>query len=219
MKITLYTTQERKIATADGGGIRERWLYGLRLLRDPEMMSAGGGGLRHGVAAALIEAARARGIKLSTREIRYRIQCARTYETDSQIGNAIADFATWYDLIQAGFPDYEADEDEAPADHRTKAERARALAAQLAEAASEQLALFPLDKFEPVETPLKDLVAYAESMARMTEGFAERDRERAEYLRALREAVDDDLSATWADAHAAAFPGEDIPHDEDDEDE
>jgi hypothetical protein len=202
MKIALYTTQERKIATADGGGIRERWLYGLRLLRDPE-----------------VGAARARGMKLSEREIRRRIQCARTYQTESQIGQCLADFATWWDLIQAGFPKYEAGEKEPKADHRTRGERARALAAQLAEAASEQLALFPLEKFEPVETPLKDLVAYAESMARMTEGFAERDRERAEYLRALREAVDDDLSATWANAHAAAFPGEEIPHDEDEDDE
>lgn len=64
-------------------------------------MSAGGGGLRHGVAAMLIEAAKRGGLKLSEREIQRRLQCARIYSTESQIGSGAADFRTWYDLSEA----------------------------------------------------------------------------------------------------------------------
>jgi hypothetical protein len=97
----------------DGSGIRQRWLYGLRLLRDPQAISQNGNGasLRHGVAEQLVKAAAERGLKLSAREIRYRLQCARTYPTEFQIGNAITDFGSWFALIQARFPVYEAEPD------------------------------------------------------------------------------------------------------------
>ena len=76
-----------------------------------------------GVTDQLIAAATARGFKLSEREVRYRLQCARTYPTEAEIGNVIADFDTWFDLIQAKFPTYKAPDGEPPADHRTEAER------------------------------------------------------------------------------------------------
>src|SRR5260370_38099115 len=72
-----YVQGERMIARADSGGIRERWLWGLRLLHDPTAMSPNGGGLRHGVIAVLIEAAKKAGLALSEREIRRRLQVAR----------------------------------------------------------------------------------------------------------------------------------------------
>lgn len=56
VKTTQYVRQEKAIASADSSGIRERWLWGLRLLNDAEKMSASGGSLRHGVAEWLIAA-------------------------------------------------------------------------------------------------------------------------------------------------------------------
>lgn len=82
MKVTQYVRQERAIASADSGGIRERWIWGLRLLRDPDAMSSPKS-LRHGVADQLMAAAARAGRKLSDREIRWRLQCARTYPTEA----------------------------------------------------------------------------------------------------------------------------------------
>ena len=65
--------------------------------------------LKHGVTEQLIAAAKRAGFKLSQTEIRYRLQCARTYSTEGQIANAVGDFGSWHDLIQARFPPYKAD--------------------------------------------------------------------------------------------------------------
>lgn len=211
MKPAQYVRAERAIAAADTKGIRERWLYGLRLLRDPEVMSPGGGGLRHGVADRLIGAAKARGFRLSARELQYRIQCARAYATESQIRNAVADFGAWRDLIQAGFPAYDAPQDEPPADHRSKDERARDHARRMLN--PDQLTLFPLDQFEPTQSTLKDLIDYATEQDAITERFAERGRERRAYLAELVAASGEDLSITWQHAHDLAF-GEWGPVDE-----
>lgn len=220
MKLGQYTRQEQKIAAADGSGIRQRWLWGLRLLRDPQAMSTGDSGprLKHGITAAMVEAARERGIKLSAREIRYRIQCARAYPKESQLGSAAAEFATWRDLCDAGFPPFDPDEEGEPeADHRTDAERAEAARAEYARLLDGgdgkleiHLAHFPAGKFDPNQTTLKDLVAYADDMERMTASFQESDKRRREYIDEMREAVDDDLSATWADAHKAAYGTEEV---------
>lgn len=200
MKTTQYVRQEKAIAVADAGGIRQRWLWGLRLLRDPEAMSPSGKSLKHGVTDQLIAAATASGLKLSAREIQWRLQCARTYPTDSEIRNAVTDFETWRDLIQAGFPAYEAPEGEAPADHRTDTEREHDQARALLDLVGAQGSLFPADRFEPTVTPLKDLVIYADEMEGLTERFVRRDRERRAYLDSLIEAAGDDLSMTWQDA-------------------
>ncbi|HSS11896.1 MAG TPA: hypothetical protein VLL25_18555 [Acidimicrobiales bacterium] len=206
MKVTQYMTAEKGIAAADGGGIRQRWMYGLRLLRDPQAISNGNGGLRHGVADTLIDAAHARGLKLSDREIRYRLQCARTYPTESQIGKILADFQSWWSLMAARFPPTEAEPDEPPADHRTETERRHDKARQLALAGlGDQGRLFPLDEFEPMESTLKDLVDYASQMEDLTARFAKVDRDRRAYLKTLMEAVNYDLSQTWQAAHMAAY--------------
>jgi hypothetical protein len=199
MKTTQYVRQEKAIAAADKGGIRERWVWGLRLLRDPEAMSSEKS-LKHGVTDQLIAAATASGLKLSDREIRYRLQCARAYPTEAEIGNVIADFDTWFDLIQAGFPSYEVPDDEPPADHRTDAERKRDHARAALDLIGEQGTLFPLDQFEPVETTLKELQNYTQEMEELTARFAARDAERRAYLDKLVAAADNDLSMTWRDA-------------------
>lgn len=200
MKTTQYVRLEHAISAADSGGIRQRWLWGLRLLNDVEAMSSPKS-LKHGAAEQLVAAARAGGEKLSVREIQLRLQCARAYPTDSQICRSTADFDTWTALVAAGFPAYEAPAGEAPADYRTQAERdhdrARALTALL----GEQGALFPLRDFEPVTTTLKDLASYIEEQEALTERFAKHGRKRRAYFMELLAAADGDLSVTWQDAH------------------
>lgn len=210
MKTTQYVRQEKAIASADKGGIRERWLWGLRLLRDPDMFASGSSQLKPGRADELIKAAKAAGLKLSATEIRLRLLCARAYKTDTEIQQASVEFGTWSALIKADFPAYFAPDGEPPADHRTDAERKHDHARALADHMGEQGALFPLADFEPITTTLKELSEYAAEMADLTARFAARDKDRADYLEQLVDAVDGDLSATWQDAHAAAF-GEPAP--------
>jgi hypothetical protein len=211
MKTAQYLQAEKAISAADSGGIRGRWLYGLRLLRDTEKMSKGGGGLKHGVAETLIAAYKKRGWKLSHTEIRRRIQCARAYPTEAQISQIMADFKTWTDLQTAGFPPVPIPEGEPLADHRTPEEVRHDRARQLADLADPQGALFPLSRFEPVTTTLKELADYADEQEALTARFAAHDAKRRAYLDDLIEAADGDLSATWQDAHdliADDEPGE-----------
>ncbi|MGH9247926.1 MAG: hypothetical protein ACRD0W_00175 [Acidimicrobiales bacterium] len=209
MKITQYMRQEKAINAADVKGIRERWLWGLRLLRDPDAIAPdergrGGTQLRKGVTDQLVQEAKARGFKLSTTEIKYRVQAARTYKTDSQISQATGEFDTWTDLIKAGFPGMESDPDEPPADHRTDQERAHARALALLELIGEQGALFPLDQFEPMTTTLEELEKYTEEQEELTARFVAHGRKRRKYLDSLKAAVGGDLNVTWQEAHEHA---------------
>lgn len=205
MKITQYIRQEKAIAAAAVNDIRERWMWGLRLLRDPEAFSPGSSQLKPGRADELVRGAKAAGLKLTVREIQYRLQCARAYRTESQITNAGAQFEDWSALRAAGFPATVAEDGELPADHRTDAERARDHARAIVDLIGEQGTLFPLADFEPAETPLKDLKAYADEMAELTARFRKRDEERRAYLDTLIEAASGDLSTSWQDAHLRAF--------------
>ncbi len=208
MKLAQYTGQERVIAAADSGGIRQRWLYGLRLLADQEKL-AKGGGLKNGVSDALIAAAAKRGIKLSDREIRWRLQCARAYPTEAQFGNAVTELKTWHDLTQAGFPQVPAPPGELPADWRTKAERDHDRARMLADLTGEQGTLFPLSQFEPEEATLKDLLDYTDEQDDLTARFVAHGERRRTYLNQLIDAVDGDLAKTWAEAEEARQDGGD----------
>jgi hypothetical protein len=201
VKTTQYIRQEKAISAADSGSIRERWLWGLRLLRDPEAFAPGSSQLKPGRADELVKAATASGLKLSEREIRRRLQCARTYPTEAEFGHAVAEFGTWSDLADANFPRFEVVPDELPADHRTQAERDHDRARALVDLIGEQGSLFPLRDFEPVTTTLKELVAYAEQQEELTARFVEHGRKRREYLNSLIEAADGDLGATWQEAH------------------
>jgi hypothetical protein len=209
VKTTQYIRIERAISAAATSDIRERWFWGLRLLRDPDAFAPGSTQLKPGRADELIRSAKAAGLTLSEREIRYRIQCARAYPTDSQIRHACAEFEDWSGLRAAGFPPFDPEDGELPADHRTDAERQRDHARALTDLLGEQGTLFPVADFEPHETPLKDLKAYAEEMAELTARFRKRDEERRAYLETLIEAADGDLSITWQIAHLRAF-GEDV---------
>lgn len=209
MKTTQYIRQENAIAAAEAGGMRERWMFGLRLLRDLEFFAPGSSQLKPGRTEELVKAAKAAGRNLSEREIRRRIQCARTYRTESEFGRAVAEFQSWRALAEAGFPQFDGEDGDLPADHRTEAERKRDFARIVADMVGEQGTLFPLDRYEPADSTLKDLEDYYAEMSGLTERFAKRDRQRREYLDRLKAAAAGDLSTTWQVAHVAAF-GEDV---------
>jgi hypothetical protein len=210
VKTTQYVRQEKAIAAADSGGHRERWMWGLRLLRDPEAI-AKAGGLRHGVADQLIAASgvTAKGRKrLGEQEIQRRLRCARAYKTEAEIREVLTDFDTWTDLVLAGFPSYVVDPNEPMADHRTDAEREHDRARALLDLVGEQGALFPLDQFEPVTTSIKELLAYTEQMEDLTSRFVQRDAKRRAYVERLVDAADNDLSMSWLEAHGRLGDGE-----------
>lgn len=201
MKTGPYVKQERAIASADSGGIWERWLWGLRLLRDPDAFASGSSQLKPGRAELLIKAAAAGGCRLSEREIRYRLQCARAYQTEAEIRHACAEFQTWSDLRAAGFPAFSAPEGEPLADHRTPAERDHDRARALVDLVGEQGTLFPLRDFEPVTTTLRELVEYTDEQEALTARFVAHGRKRRVYLDRLIDAADHDLDTLWRDAH------------------
>lgn len=200
MKTTQYVRQEKAIASADAGSIRERWLWGLRLLRDPEAFAPGSSQLKPGRADELIAAMKSVGVRISAREIQYRLRCARSYRTESEIAQAVAEFGSWSSLFAADFPAFSVPDGEPAADHRTDAERERDLRRAYDDILGDQAALFPLSDFEPTTVTLKELVEYAEGQEEWTGRFVARDKKRREYLDALILAVDDDLSVTWLEA-------------------
>ena len=189
-------------------------MYGLRLLRDSNATTEGGKSLKNGVTEQLIKIAAHHGIELSDREIRRRMQCARAYPTEGQFGHAVAEFRTWRDLADANFPAFPLDpKDDEPADHRSQSERQADAARALLDVVGAQGALFPLDRFEPAETTLQDLVAFGEQQERITQGFIDTGKRRAEYVELLLEAVGHDLTRFWLEAHLAAFGTEDVEDD------
>lgn len=210
MKTSQYVRQENAIAAADAGGMRERWMWGLRLLLDADAFAPGSSQMKPGRTDELAAAAKSAGRNLSSREIQRRLQCARTYRTESEFRRAVAEFPTWRELADANFPRFDdGDPNEALADYRTDAERKRDLARAVADMIGDQGTLFPLDRFEPFEATLKDLREYAEEMAGLTARFQKRDAERREYVAQLVEAAEGDMSTTWQAAHVRAF-GEDV---------
>lgn len=206
MRYARYRKLERQIADSDNGGIIARWRYGRRLLEDGEAMT-GGGSLKRGILRALVEDARKDGRALSEREVQYRLQAARTYPSEAEVRSAAADFGAWRNLCDAGFPSVQVplDSETGPFDPRDEDEKRRDAARELARRGEEgagQLSLFPDDKYGEFST-LTELAKYAAEMAEMTERYARRDRERDDYLTALIDAVNGDMSKTWGDAQAA----------------
>lgn len=199
MRTIQYLRQEKAIASADAGSIRGRWLWGLRLLRDPDAFAPGSTQLKPGRGDELVRAADAAGFSLTPREIQYRLRCARAYPTEAEIANACSEFLDWSSLRSAGFPPFEVPDNEPPADHRTDAERAHDHRRALLELVGEQGSLFPLA--EPTAATLKELADYTDQQDELTARFVEHGRKRRAYLDALIAAADGDLSVTWSDAH------------------
>jgi hypothetical protein len=103
---SIYLRLETQIAADERGGIIHRWRYGRELLE----AKAGRQQLPHGMLGDLVKAAEKAGLKLSEREIRYRLRCAEVYATEQEVGTASADFGSWTALREAGFPPVESTE-------------------------------------------------------------------------------------------------------------
>ncbi len=207
MRYARYLRMEGYIAASDSGGIVERWRFGRRLLED-DTATTPQGNLKHGVMDRLITHATTRGYKITDREIRYRLACAKAYETEAEIGTACSDFETWSDLRAAGFPPVEKPADAEPYDPRDADERERDLGRRLLRGErqdgfdSVSADFWPAEAYGALST-LAELAKYAEEMRDLTERFRKRDDERAEHLQKLINAVNGDMSATWEDAERA----------------
>ncbi len=197
MKRSKRTRLSKDVAAGDRSGIEARWVWGIEVLRDPESMSETGKSLRPGVTERLIADGATVGDKLSEREIRRRLQCARTYPCDSQIGQALADYTTWFDLAEAGFPPYPALPGEDPADVRTPAERRRDQNKAMLEH-DHQGGLFP--DFEPPVTRLRIMKAYTAKMNGLAANYTAHCAARTAYMDQLIAAAGGDLDMTWAEA-------------------
>lgn len=189
---------DRKIANEERGGVLNRWAYGCELLK----AKAGRKQLPHGMIADLVAAAERAGIKLSEREIQYRIKCATVYDSEAKVRKAAADFGTWSEIISAGFPEVTVDEELTIDEVLTTIENGPRPDPQ----EFEQLGMFPeIVKSVPLASAtLRHLVAYAEEMRTMTASFAKRDEERREHLRELTAATGGDLDVTYPEAVAMA---------------
>ena len=207
-KPTQYVRQEKAVEAADTNGIRERWFWGLRLLRDRDAISRTGGSLRHGIIEQLIAAEQRAGFKISEREIQWRLQAARTYSTESQIRTVSSDFRTWTELRVAGFPPISKTDGEHPADHRTKAEKDRDTARALVDLVGTQGAMFPLDEFEPTQTTLKEIGDFLDRQDEITSNWIKTGKKRRGYWQQMVDAVDGNLAVTWLEGHRQAFPEE-----------
>jgi hypothetical protein len=205
MRTKQYLWAERAVIKADGAGIRERWLWGLRLLHDPEVVSDSGR-LKHGVIEQLITAADEHGMRLSRREIQRRLQCARAYPYESQLRHAMAQFGTWYDLQVANFPSYEPEPGEEPADWRTDAERKEA------EPTMEKLRLhftqLAIPGLEPDTSTLGDFAEYVKRERRRVNDDDLRVRAMEDYRDRMIEAVNGDMTVLWRVADEAAYQQE-----------
>lgn len=202
MRLAAYRNLEKSIRAADAGSIRQRWEYGRLLLVEDDKTTAGGH-LKNGVLAKLINTAAKSGIKISEREIRYRLECARTYPCESQIRQASAEFGYWWNLVAAGFPEYSKSDGELPFDPRTTDQLGRDAGRHnpLPDNGWEQRGLF--ESLDAETSTLADAERYAAEMATLTARYARKDQERAAYLAELIKAVDGDMSKTLAEAQEA----------------
>jgi hypothetical protein len=203
-----YLREEKYITAQDAGGIRKRWEYGRRLLMDGKATTPNGN-LRNGVLDALIGNATQSGYELSRREIQRRLQCGNAYQTEAELRQVLAQFATWDDLHRANFPPLEMPCDGEPFDPRDADERDRDAGNAGRRLLDHQdgfdsvcAEFWPTDTYGPLST-LAELAKYAGEMRELTERFLRRDEERERHLQALISAVDGDMSATWEAAETA----------------
>lgn len=204
-----YGRLEKAIAAADSASIRQRWEYARRLLVDPTKVTPDGN-LRNGVIDALISAAARQGIRIGRREIQYRLQAGRAYPSEAEIAQLVAQYETWKELIQAGFPvvALPLGADIEPFDPRTPEEKARDAGQMLgmaAEKAAGQLELFEHFKPEAFDelSTIAELRKHATEMREWTERQLKADDRRFAYVNRLSAAVGGDESKTAAEAEAA----------------
>lgn len=209
MRYGRYLKLEKNIAASDTGGILERWRYGRTLVTDPRRTHPNGR-LKHGEAAKLVTEAKASGFETSETEIRYRMQAARTYETEAEVANVVGEFRTWHDLIQARFPVVELPEGVDPGDpydpHATDRKPPKPAQQEPLTTADGK----PVPAFEPPvrfggdehgpRSTVEDLYAACKESEGYTDRMAVNDARRRAYVDDLRDAVGGDLTRTWYEA-------------------
>jgi hypothetical protein len=105
-KQSVYLKLETRIASEDRGGIMHRWRYGRELLKARK----GYAKLPKGLTTELIVEATRAGLKLSEREIQRRIKLASVYTTEAELRQALTEFGSWSEIVNAGFPSVEVDD-------------------------------------------------------------------------------------------------------------
>jgi hypothetical protein len=96
----------QRIEADEKNSILNRWRYGRELVA----AKAGRERFPHGyIGDRLKEAARS-GLKLSAREVNYRLLCAEAYGSERKLCTAVQSFRTWTALREAGFPPVLSDE-------------------------------------------------------------------------------------------------------------
>lgn len=209
MRFGEYGRIERDISAAEGGTIWHRWRYGRRLVCDTEITTPNGN-FRHGKIEKLILAS---GGKLTERELQYRLQCGRAYPNESQIRTACSAFKTWSDLRAAGFPPFEAQEDELPYNplstpeivkqHQTGTEREgedeRHGGGLFPRTEYEEGAIIPRDTF-PDSAPLHELDRWAAQELELAARFSAKADKVRRYVDSLIKAANGDLNMSLGEA-------------------
>jgi hypothetical protein len=103
-----YLKREIAIMKGERGDTEQRWHYGCDLIKERKGFSKLPKGRLNEL---IVEAVRA-GLKLSEREIQRRIKLATVYGSLAELRHAVTEFGSWHDLVQAGFPAVEIDEED-----------------------------------------------------------------------------------------------------------
>jgi hypothetical protein len=191
-----YLKLERAIAADETGGIVHRWRYGRQLVE----AKAGRRQLPHGLTADRIKEAEKAGLKLSEREIQYRLRCGEAYRSEAEVRTAVRTFESWTDLREAGFPPVESDEPEdleaagisaAAPDEYEQLTLIPGLAPELSVAGRK----VPLD-----QATIADVVAYRDMYRQIHDNYGKRLALIEAALEAMREGSDGDDTANAVEA-------------------
>ena len=208
MRYGRYLKLEKNIAASDTGGILERVRYAQALL-DNRAKTHPNGRLKHGVTAELIGIAASIGVKLSDTELRYRMQAARTYDSEAKLAKISGEFANWWALIQAGFPSIEvADEPDSDESRMSRKDPMKPPTQEPLPTVDGK----PVPEFSPrirfggdehgPRSTIEDLYGACKESEGYTERMIANDAKRRAYVDDLASAVGGDLTKTWYEAEA-----------------
>jgi hypothetical protein len=164
---------EKRIAAGERGGVVERWRYGRRLLD----AKAGRQRLPKGFIGDRVAEADRAGLRLTAREIQYRITLAEAYPTETHTRTAVRLFGSWTALREAGFPPVVVDESDLEPDEVEEAVSAAA------PDEFEQLSLIPglgpvikagVRRVPLDEATIADVRAYRDMYAQIHDNYGKR---------------------------------------------
>lgn len=101
-----YLRLEKQIASDERGGIMHRWRYGRDLIKERKGFAK----LPKGRLNELIVEAVRDGLRLTDREIQRRIKLATVYGSEAELRQALTEFGSWSEIVNAGFPAVDIDE-------------------------------------------------------------------------------------------------------------